>query len=359
MLSSITSQFSESKRLGYSKIPSSPTPKIAFISNVPEEILFIIFRNLNIPDLININETDKKFKKITDLNNLWEIFVSCLNICHSNEEHVLFKKIVYHYYRNLRFIAKIEDEHRATRIYLKKTKPDKSPTVENIKNLSMSLKWVDKWKFWHSVSLYNTVPKLNDKEYIRRSEEFAGWILYDAVGLNQIKILNCHQSNLSSCPAEISLFPSLKGLIFSSNYLQEIPEELGMLNRLMHLNLSKNNLKKLPESLVNLKNLTFLDISNNDLENLPKISKLTKLKKLMLSDNLLSKMPKKLHHLTNLKTLFMFNNFIKEPLPVQISTLPYLKHLAIDQNQMSMEICETAPKRLNIKIIKSKNILGI
>ncbi|XP_063172421.1 E3 ubiquitin-protein ligase LRSAM1 isoform X2 [Candoia aspera] len=84
-----------------------------------------------------------------------------------------------------------------------------------------------------------------------------------------VKVLDLHDNQLTSLPADIGQLISLQVLNVEKNVLKALPDSLGDLAQLQTLNLKGNALKKLPSSLEGLRSLRTLDISENLVQELP------------------------------------------------------------------------------------------
>ncbi|KAL7980910.1 hypothetical protein Chor_002064 [Crotalus horridus] len=84
-----------------------------------------------------------------------------------------------------------------------------------------------------------------------------------------IKVLDLHDNQLTSLPADIGQLISLQVLNVEKNVLKALPDSIGDLVQLQTLNLKGNKLKQLPSTLEGLRSLRTLDISENSVRELP------------------------------------------------------------------------------------------
>ncbi|XP_058015232.1 E3 ubiquitin-protein ligase LRSAM1 isoform X4 [Ahaetulla prasina] len=84
-----------------------------------------------------------------------------------------------------------------------------------------------------------------------------------------VKVLDLHDNQLTSLPADINQLTSLQVLNVEKNVLKALPDSIGDLAQLQTLNLKGNKLKKLPSTLEGLRSLRTLDISENLVQELP------------------------------------------------------------------------------------------
>ncbi|XP_048368053.1 E3 ubiquitin-protein ligase LRSAM1 [Sphaerodactylus townsendi] len=84
-----------------------------------------------------------------------------------------------------------------------------------------------------------------------------------------VKVLDLHDNQLTSLPADIGQLTSLQVLNVERNLLKALPHSIGDLVQLQTLNVKGNKLKELPAALSNLRSLRTLDISENQVRVLP------------------------------------------------------------------------------------------
>ncbi|XP_070811604.1 E3 ubiquitin-protein ligase LRSAM1 [Pituophis catenifer annectens] len=84
-----------------------------------------------------------------------------------------------------------------------------------------------------------------------------------------VKVLDLHDNQLTSLPADIGQLTSLQVLNVEKNILKALPDSIGDLAQLQTLNLKGNKIKKLPSTLEGLRSLRTLDISENSVQELP------------------------------------------------------------------------------------------
>ncbi|XP_040298635.1 E3 ubiquitin-protein ligase LRSAM1 isoform X1 [Bufo bufo] len=87
--------------------------------------------------------------------------------------------------------------------------------------------------------------------------------------LAALKVLDLHDNQMSSLPADIGLLKSLQVLNVERNVLRSLPDSIGDLIQLQTLNVKGNKLKLLPPTVGSLRCLRTLNISENRLSELP------------------------------------------------------------------------------------------
>jgi len=102
---------------------------------------------------------------------------------------------------------------------------------------------------------------------------------------DKVYVLDLHNQDLSTFPAEILTLKNLKQLDLRDNNITEIPEGIKELKNLEQLSMFTNQLQNVPNAIGELENLKMLDLGNNPLENLPsEVAKLSNLEKLYLQN---------------------------------------------------------------------------
>ncbi|NWR79705.1 LRSM1 ligase, partial [Centropus unirufus] len=123
----------------------------------------------------------------------------------------------------------------------------------------------------------------------------------------QKKVLILHTNNLTSLvPKSCSLLSliTLKVLDLHDNQLGSLPAEIGQLTSLQVLNLERNHLKCLPQSIGDLAQLQMLNVKGNKVKELPAtVSGLRSLRTLKISGNPLQELPRVLAYVRSLETL--------------------------------------------------------
>ncbi|NXD39598.1 LRSM1 ligase, partial [Copsychus sechellarum] len=123
----------------------------------------------------------------------------------------------------------------------------------------------------------------------------------------QKKVLIIHTNNLTSLvPKSCSLLSliTVKVLDLHDNQLASLPADIGQLTALQVLNLERNLLKSLPQSIGDLAQLRILNVKGNKLRELPgSVSGLRSLRALDVSGNALQELPRALAHIRTLQTL--------------------------------------------------------
>ncbi|NXG02522.1 LRSM1 ligase, partial [Sakesphorus luctuosus] len=135
----------------------------------------------------------------------------------------------------------------------------------------------------------------------------------------QKKVLIIHTNNLTSLvPKSCSLLSliTLKVLDLHDNQLRSLPADIGQLTALQVLNLERNLLKSLPQSIGDLAQLQLLNVKGNQLQALPgSVRGLRHLRALDISENALRELPLELAHLSALQTLTLDASSMTYPPP--------------------------------------------
>ncbi|KAF1541879.1 E3 ubiquitin-protein ligase LRSAM1, partial [Eudyptes schlegeli] len=135
----------------------------------------------------------------------------------------------------------------------------------------------------------------------------------------QKKVLIIHTNNLTSLvPKSCSLLSliTVKVLDLHDNQLASIPADIGQLTSLQVLNLERNLLKCLPQSIGDLAQLQMLNVKGNKLKELPAtVSGLRSLRTLDISENMLQELPRVLAHIHTLETLTLDASSMTYPPP--------------------------------------------
>jgi internalin A len=137
--------------------------------------------------------------------------------------------------------------------------------------------------------------------------------------LNNLKILDLSNNEISSIPYSISKLRNLTGFFLRNNKLDELPREILHLRKLTVLDLSNNNYSHLPEFISQLSALMGLYINNNQLSTLP--SSITNLRNLIwleLANNKFSNFSEDLVKLPYLNILTLAGNPLVRP-PVEVA----------------------------------------
>ncbi|XP_015500373.1 E3 ubiquitin-protein ligase LRSAM1 isoform X2 [Parus major] len=87
----------------------------------------------------------------------------------------------------------------------------------------------------------------------------------------QKKVLDLHDNQLASLPADIGQLTALQVLNLEKNLLKSLPQSIGDLAQLQVLNVKGNKLRELPRSVSGLRSLQALDVSGNVLQELPRV----------------------------------------------------------------------------------------
>ncbi|KAM7003717.1 E3 ubiquitin-protein ligase LRSAM1 isoform 2-T3 [Passerculus sandwichensis] len=90
------------------------------------------------------------------------------------------------------------------------------------------------------------------------------------LSLITVKVLDLHDNQLASLPADIGQLTALQVLNLERNLLKSLPQSIGDLAQLQVLNVKGNQLRALPGSVSGLRNLRALDVSGNELQELPR-----------------------------------------------------------------------------------------
>ncbi|XP_075026609.1 E3 ubiquitin-protein ligase LRSAM1 isoform X2 [Calonectris borealis] len=135
----------------------------------------------------------------------------------------------------------------------------------------------------------------------------------------QKKVLIIHTNNLTSLvPKSCSLLSlvTVKVLDLHDNQLASLPADIGQLTSLQVLNLERNLLKCLPQSIGDLAQLQMLNVKGNKLKELPAtVSGLRSLRTLDISENTLQELPRVLAHIRTLETLTLDASSMTYPSP--------------------------------------------
>ncbi|NXW21843.1 LRSM1 ligase, partial [Circaetus pectoralis] len=135
----------------------------------------------------------------------------------------------------------------------------------------------------------------------------------------QKKVLIIHTNNLTSLvPKSCSLLSliTVKVLDLHDNQLASLPADIGQLTSLQVLNLERNLLKCLPQSIGDLAQLQMLNVKGNKLKELPAtVSGLRSLRTLDISENMLQDLPRVLAHIRTLETLTLDASSMTYPSP--------------------------------------------
>ncbi|NXI90094.1 LRSM1 ligase, partial [Psophia crepitans] len=135
----------------------------------------------------------------------------------------------------------------------------------------------------------------------------------------QKKVLIIHTNNLTSLvPKSCSLMSliTVKVLDLHDNQLASLPADIGQLTSLQVLNLERNLLKCLPQSIGDLAQLQKLNVKGNKLKELPAtVSGLRSLRALDISENVLQELPRVLAHVRTLETLTLDASSMTYPSP--------------------------------------------
>ncbi|KFQ31112.1 E3 ubiquitin-protein ligase LRSAM1, partial [Mesitornis unicolor] len=91
------------------------------------------------------------------------------------------------------------------------------------------------------------------------------------LSLITVKVLDLHNNQLASLPADIGQLTSLQVLNLERNLLKCLPQSVGDLAQLQMLNVKGNKLKELPATVSGLRSLRSLDVSENELQELPRV----------------------------------------------------------------------------------------
>ncbi|XP_077643967.1 E3 ubiquitin-protein ligase LRSAM1 isoform X2 [Lonchura striata] len=91
------------------------------------------------------------------------------------------------------------------------------------------------------------------------------------LSLITVKVLDLHDNQLASLPADIGQLTALQVLNLEKNLLKSLPQSIGDLAQLQVLNVKGNKLRELPGSVSGLRSLRALDVSGNQLQELPRL----------------------------------------------------------------------------------------
>lgn len=158
----------------------------------------------------------------------------------------------------------------------------------------------------------------------------------DFENLSSLESLCLDDCQLEGClPAAITCLYNLSELRIASNMITEIPDEICNLRQLTIFGLDNNHLVALPEAVTELLNLHTLLLRSNHLSNLPEnLPNMNSLKLLHVSSNQLLALPDSLAECTFLTHIYANSNPALTQLPLNIETLPELKHLNVSHCQI-------------------------
>lgn len=160
--------------------------------------------------------------------------------------------------------------------------------------------------------------------------------------------LRLDENNLTTLPATIGQLVNLQELSLDRNLLTTLPPEIGKLTNLQVLVLDKNKIKRLPREIMNLRNLQKLYLNNyNQIEESDDttpgeelrmlwagIDSLTKLETLGLGGNKFKEVPPAIAKIkSSIRHLYINDNNLSE-LPSSIASLEHLEHLDVSNNQL-------------------------
>ncbi|NWV32893.1 LRSM1 ligase, partial [Grantiella picta] len=91
------------------------------------------------------------------------------------------------------------------------------------------------------------------------------------LSLITVKVLDLHDNQLASLPADIGQLTALQVLNLERNLLKSLPQSIGDLAQLQVLNVKDNKLRELPGTVSGLRSLRALDVSGNELQELPRL----------------------------------------------------------------------------------------
>ncbi|NWV20481.1 LRSM1 ligase, partial [Origma solitaria] len=91
------------------------------------------------------------------------------------------------------------------------------------------------------------------------------------LSLITVKVLDLHDNQLASLPADIGQLTALQVLNLERNHLKSLPQSIGDLAQLQVLNVKDNKLRELPSTVSGLRSLRALDVSGNELRELPRL----------------------------------------------------------------------------------------
>uniref|UniRef100_A0A8B9FSM2 Leucine rich repeat and sterile alpha motif containing 1 n=1 Tax=Amazona collaria TaxID=241587 RepID=A0A8B9FSM2_9PSIT len=138
-------------------------------------------------------------------------------------------------------------------------------------------------------------------------------------GIFPPQVLIMHTNNLTSLvPKSCSLMSlvTVKVLDLHDNQLASLPADVGQLASLQVLNLERNLLKCLPQSIGDLAQLQMLNVKGNKLKDLPvTVSSLRSLRTLDISGNMVVELPRGLAHIRTLETLTLDTSSMTYPSP--------------------------------------------
>ncbi|MFK7785352.1 MAG: leucine-rich repeat domain-containing protein [Crocinitomicaceae bacterium] len=114
--------------------------------------------------------------------------------------------------------------------------------------------------------------------------------------------ISFEKDRLSTLPASLEKFTSLRKLNLAKNKLSKLPEFIFTFDSLQELDLTKNKLSKFPVGFCRLSGLKQLMIGSNDIASLPDcIEYISALEYLDLYDNPIAHLPQSMMRLENLQ----------------------------------------------------------
>ncbi len=151
----------------------------------------------------------------------------------------------------------------------------------------------------------------------------------DLIGLTELKLSD---NEIRALPFAIGKLRFLSKLELQDNWLSSLPPSIGDLSSLTVLDLSFNYLTAIPETIGSLGNrLEIFHLSDNQLQTLPpSIERLSSLTQFDLSGNELTSLPATIGNLTSLKILQLGKNRLTE-LPESCRYLTSVTNLSLDE----------------------------
>uniref|UniRef100_A0A8C2TXI7 Leucine rich repeat and sterile alpha motif containing 1 n=1 Tax=Coturnix japonica TaxID=93934 RepID=A0A8C2TXI7_COTJA len=112
--------------------------------------------------------------------------------------------------------------------------------------------------------------KKKPSEDAQKRLEYQMCLVMDS-GVFHCSVLDLHDNQLASLPADIGQLTSLQVLNLERNLLKCLPQSIGDLAQLQILNVKGNKLRELPATVSGLRSLRTLNISENLLQELPRV----------------------------------------------------------------------------------------
>lgn len=293
------------------------------MENIPEELIFEIYKYLEFVDIIRCSSVNKWYQNVVRREYFWypkikELYKRMIGnfkpkrMINVYERYIDYQKLIL--VGKLIFgrdIGKIKSLRRLQHkknldIKLKLTKIPQCANILKPENCSIINN--DLIEFSDIICQWTNLTSLNISSNKIK-------LIHPNIGnLNNLVSLNLSNNKLKKLPDEIGSLINLSSLSCNANQLTELPQTISKLISLEYLYIDQNQIAKLPETIGKLINLTHLSCNNNRLTELPQtIGKLSNLTELYLDRNMFKKVPMGLlRELAKLHVLYMQYNVITE-----------------------------------------------